>query len=151
IEVDGTERGEGRVPELREPPAGRRDERRYGDAHEHEPDDARHPDPPVIDVAEERRHRDRQREDLEEVHARLSARAPTRPVQCGRSRMMDDTERLVEAAKAFIEQRADARDETLLEEAHPADMAAVFRQLPVAEQVTLFRSLSPERAAAVLP
>ena len=64
---------------------------------------------------------------------------------------MDDTERLLEASKALVTGQVDARDERLLEDAHPADIAAVFRQLPLAEQVIVFRSLSPERAAEVLP
>jgi magnesium transporter len=64
---------------------------------------------------------------------------------------MDDTERLLEASKALVAGHVDARDERVLEDAHPADIAAVFRQLPLAEQVIVFRSLSPERAAEVLP
>src|SRR5262249_25765563 len=36
-------------------------------------------------------------------------------------------------------------------EAHPADVAAVFRQLPLADQVKVFRTLSRERAGEVLP
>jgi magnesium transporter len=64
---------------------------------------------------------------------------------------MNDTERLLEATKALVEGRLDNRDATLLEEAHPADIAAVFRQLPLGDQVKVFRSLSAERAAEVLP
>jgi len=38
----------------------------------------------------------------------------------------------------------------LLDEAHPADIAAVARHLPLTEQVTLFRLLSQERAGEVI-
>jgi magnesium transporter len=63
---------------------------------------------------------------------------------------MNETERLLEATKHLVEGTADARDQALLEEAHPADIAAVFRQLTLAEQVSTFRTLSPERAGDVL-
>jgi magnesium transporter len=63
---------------------------------------------------------------------------------------MNETERLLEATKHLVEGTADARDEALLEEAHPADIAVVFRQLNLGEQVSIFRRLSPERAGDVL-
>src|ERR1051326_4036257 len=63
---------------------------------------------------------------------------------------MNDTERLLEATKALVQGRADHSDENVFDEAHPADIAVVFRQLALAEQVTIFRTLSPERAGAVL-
>ena len=64
---------------------------------------------------------------------------------------MEDTERLLEATKNLAKGMADARDEALVDDAHPADIATVLRQLPLPEQVIVFRSLSPERAADVLP
>ena len=64
---------------------------------------------------------------------------------------MDDTERLLDATKNLARGTTDAHDEALLEEAHPEDVAAVLRQLPIADQVVVFRTLSPERAANVLP
>jgi magnesium transporter len=64
---------------------------------------------------------------------------------------MDESDRLLEATKNLVEGTADPRDEALLEEAHPADVAGVLRHLPLGEQVTIFRTLSPERAAEVLP
>jgi magnesium transporter len=63
---------------------------------------------------------------------------------------MNDGERLLEATRNVLEGTADARDVTLLDEAHPADIAAVFRQLSLAEQVSVFRTFSPERAGDVL-
>ena len=64
---------------------------------------------------------------------------------------MDDTDRLLDAAKSTATGTADNRDRALLEEAHPADVAVVLRQLPLADQVALFRTLSKERAGDVLP
>ena len=64
---------------------------------------------------------------------------------------MEDTKRLLEAATNLVKGTADLRDHALLEEAHPADIAAVLRQLPLADQVLTFRTLSPEQAAEVLP
>ena len=64
---------------------------------------------------------------------------------------MNESDRLLEAAKTVVEGTADARDRELLEEAHPADVAAALRQLPLADQVTVFRTLSQERAGQILP
>src|SRR5262245_50614793 len=64
---------------------------------------------------------------------------------------MNDSDRLLEATKNLVEGATDPRDEALVEEAHPADLASVLKQLPLVEQVTIFRTLSPERAAEVLP
>jgi magnesium transporter len=63
---------------------------------------------------------------------------------------MDDTERLLEATRNVGAGTADARDVTLLDDAHPADIAAVFRQLPLPDQVSVFRTFSPDRAGDVL-
>lgn len=63
---------------------------------------------------------------------------------------MDDADRLLEATKNLVKGTGDPRDHALLDEAHPADVAAVLRQLPLSEQVTFFRTLSQERAGEVL-
>lgn len=64
---------------------------------------------------------------------------------------MNESDRLLAATKNLLEGTADARDEALFEEAHPADIAATLRQFPLADQVTIFRTLSQERAGEVLP
>ena len=64
---------------------------------------------------------------------------------------MNDTDRLLEAARNVARRTADARDQALVDEAHPADLAAVLHQFPLADQVTIFRTLSQERAGEVLP
>jgi magnesium transporter len=64
---------------------------------------------------------------------------------------MSESDRLLEAARNLVEGTADSRAHALLEEAHPADMAVVLRQLPLPEQVSLFRALSQERAGEILP
>src|SRR6266542_5915819 len=63
---------------------------------------------------------------------------------------MNDADRLLEAIKTLVKGTGDPRDHALLDEAHPADVAAVLRQLPLSEQVTIFRTLSQERAGEVL-
>jgi magnesium transporter len=65
--------------------------------------------------------------------------------------IMNESDRLLDAARSTANGTADNRDRGLLEEAHPADMAVVLRQLPLADQVTVFRTLSQERAGEVLP
>jgi magnesium transporter len=64
---------------------------------------------------------------------------------------MDESDRLLDAAQNTANGTADNRDRNLLEEAHPADVAAVLRQLPLADQVVVFRTLSRERAGEILP
>jgi magnesium transporter len=64
---------------------------------------------------------------------------------------MNDTDRLLEAAKNLAKGSADSRDQALVAEAHPADIAAVLHQLPLADQVTILRTLPQERAGEVLP
>ena len=64
---------------------------------------------------------------------------------------MNDTDRLLDAAKNLAKGTADLRDHTLVEEAHPADIAAVLHQLPLADQVAILRMLPQERAGEVLP
>src|SRR5262249_57641974 len=64
----------------------------------------------------------------------------------GQEAAMDESDRLLDAAKSTATGTADGRDRALLEEAHPADVASVFRQLALADQVKVFRTLSRERA-----
>jgi magnesium transporter len=61
---------------------------------------------------------------------------------------MNETDRLLDAAQQLL--AGDARGAALLEEAHPADIAAVLRQLPPADRVRLFRAFSQERAGDIL-
>src|SRR5213596_1294959 len=63
---------------------------------------------------------------------------------------MDESERLSEAIDRLVKGTADTRDRVALDEAHPADIAAVARHLPLTEQVALFRLLSQERAGEVI-
>jgi magnesium transporter len=63
---------------------------------------------------------------------------------------MSDSDRLLEATTHLVEGSADPRDHALLDEAHPADIAGLFRQLPLPAQVTIFRMLSADRAGDVL-
>jgi magnesium transporter len=64
---------------------------------------------------------------------------------------MNESDRLLEAAGSVAKGTADQRDRALLEEAHPADVASVLRQLPLTDQVAVFRTFSQERAGEVLP
>lgn len=67
------------------------------------------------------------------------------------SAAMNESDRLLEAARNVVEGTADPRDHERLEEAHPADVAAALRRLPLAELVAVFRALSHERAGQILP
>jgi len=63
---------------------------------------------------------------------------------------MTPRERLLEAAGAIGRNGGDVRDEVVLEEAHPADLAAVLGHVPVSHLVRVFRLLRPEQASSVL-
>jgi magnesium transporter len=63
---------------------------------------------------------------------------------------MDDSDRLLQATENLVKGTGDPRDRTLLDEAHPADVAGVLRHLSLADQVAIFRTLSQERAGEVL-
>jgi len=63
---------------------------------------------------------------------------------------MDETERLSESIKELLGGGRNERLATVLEEAHPADVSRVIRELPVEDQVRVFRLLSPQHAGAVL-
>jgi magnesium transporter len=63
---------------------------------------------------------------------------------------MDEQERLTHAVEELLTNTADVRDREALADAHPADLAHVLRQRPIADQVRVFRTLHPEVAGAVL-
>src|SRR5262245_1525178 len=63
---------------------------------------------------------------------------------------MAPLERLLEAAGAIGCNGGDVRDEVVLEEAHPADLAVVLRQVPASDLARVFRRLRSEQASSVL-
>jgi magnesium transporter len=63
---------------------------------------------------------------------------------------MGEMERLVETVKELLGGGREERLAALLEEAHAADVASTLRELPVEDQVRLFRLLAPEHAGQVL-
>jgi len=64
--------------------------------------------------------------------------------------MEHTTAKLGETVRDLLEGGRHERLAQVLEEAHAADIAAALRDLPIAEQVTLFRLLNREQAGAVL-
>src|SRR3989442_1701349 len=63
---------------------------------------------------------------------------------------MEETARSVETVQALLERGDRRRLVDLLTAAHPADVAALLRDLPLEAQVTGFRLLSAQRAGEVL-
>ena len=63
---------------------------------------------------------------------------------------MESRERVLEAAENICKGVDDARDRTIIEEAHPADIVQALRHLPVEQLVAIFRLLGPEQASGVL-
>ena len=63
---------------------------------------------------------------------------------------MEELERLRESIKLLLVEGRDERLSDLVEDAHPADVSRVIRELPRDDQVRLFRLLSPQHAGAVL-
>src|SRR5882672_8199573 len=63
---------------------------------------------------------------------------------------MDETGRLIESIKQLLGEGRDERLSDLLEDAHPADVSRVIRELPREDQIRLFRLLAPQRAGEVL-
>src|SRR3989441_2229278 len=63
---------------------------------------------------------------------------------------MEETARSVETVQALLERGDRRRLVDLLTAAHPADVAALLRDLPLEAQVTVFRLLSAQRAGEVL-
>src|SRR5215831_10459080 len=62
-----------------------------------------------------------------------------------------EPDRLLDATKSVALGKADARETAAFESAHPADLAGVLRQLPLADQVAILRALSRERAGDLIP
>jgi len=63
---------------------------------------------------------------------------------------MEETERLSESIKQLLGEGRDERLADVLEDAHPADVSRVIRELPRDDQVRLFRLLTPQHAGEVL-
>src|SRR6266404_517949 len=63
---------------------------------------------------------------------------------------MEETARSVETVQALLERGDRRRLVDLLTAAHPADVVALLRELPLESQVTVFRLLSAQRAGEVL-
>ncbi len=63
---------------------------------------------------------------------------------------MEETGRLSESIKELLGGGRDERLANVLEEAHAADLSRVIRELPVDDQVRVFRLLTPQHAGAVL-
>ena len=63
---------------------------------------------------------------------------------------MEDTARLTESIKELLGAGRTERLADVLEESHAADVATVLRELPLADQVQLFRLLTPLHAGNVL-
>src|SRR5437879_12725148 len=76
---------------------------------------------------------------------------PTRPCTIGNGDdVMDENEKVLHAAEELLQDRNDVRAGQALAEAHAADIAHVFQQLPLADRATIFRSLRPDQAGDVL-
>src|SRR5262245_33111427 len=76
-----------------------------------------------------------------------AARSPAYP-----GTMSDqDHDRLLEATRSVARGKADGHEQAAFESAHPADLAGVLRQLPLADQVAILRALSRERAGDLIP
>ena len=63
---------------------------------------------------------------------------------------MAETERLTESIKELLESGRDDRLADVLADAHAADVSSVMRELPLADQVRIFRLLSPQHAGDLL-
>ncbi|MBI2525185.1 MAG: magnesium transporter [Candidatus Rokubacteria bacterium] len=63
---------------------------------------------------------------------------------------MESTERLSETIRDLLEAGRHERLAQILKESHAADVAAALRDLPVPDQVTLFRLVNREQAGGVL-
>jgi magnesium transporter len=63
---------------------------------------------------------------------------------------MEETARLTEAIRELLDGGREERLADLLAEAHPADVSRTIRELPLEDQVRVFRLLTPQHAGAVL-
>jgi magnesium transporter len=61
-----------------------------------------------------------------------------------------ESARLVESVKELIGAGREERLANVLDDAHPADVAAALRELPLPDQVHVFRLLPAQRAGDVL-
>src|SRR6266700_1211539 len=67
------------------------------------------------------------------------------------TRVMDESDRLREAIEGLAKGAGDTRDRVLLDEAHPADIAAVARHLPLPEHAAdVVEELPSEQAEKIL-
>jgi magnesium transporter len=64
---------------------------------------------------------------------------------------VEESARLLEELRRLLEEPNHEQLRERLAPIHPADLAAALRELPLAQQVTVFRHLSRETAGAVLP
>src|SRR5919198_2385243 len=82
-----------------------------------------------------------------------SSHAESRSIPLGQSGTigrMEETARSAETVQALLQRGDRRRLVDLLTAAHPADVAALLRDLPLEAQVTVFRLLSAQRAGEVL-
>jgi magnesium transporter len=63
---------------------------------------------------------------------------------------VEETARLTESIKELLAGGRDERLATVLDDAHAADISQTLRELPLPDQVRLFRMLDPQQAGAVL-
>jgi magnesium transporter len=63
---------------------------------------------------------------------------------------VEETGRFLDSVKSLLDSGREERLAQVLEQAHPADVSNVLRELPLTQQVSLFRLLERERAGAVL-
>src|SRR3979411_1598161 len=63
---------------------------------------------------------------------------------------MEELERLRESIKLLLVEGRDERLSDVVDDAHPAGVSLVIRDLPLDDQVRLFRLLSPQHAGEVL-
>ena len=63
---------------------------------------------------------------------------------------MEETERLLESIRELLDGGRDERLTDVLAATHPADISRILRQLPLPDQVRVFRLLSAPHAGAVL-
>src|SRR6185503_4801694 len=63
---------------------------------------------------------------------------------------VEEAARFTESIKELLAAGRDERLGAVLEDAHPADVSAAIRELPLLDQVRVFRLLGPHQAGAVL-
>jgi magnesium transporter len=63
---------------------------------------------------------------------------------------VSETERLADVVRDLLGDGREDRLAAMLEDAHPADVSAIIRELPAPDQIRIFRLLSAQHAGAVL-